>query len=382
MCSTTAARLLLSIFSAVFFSSVAPAQDSQLLGLESGLTDLVFRASRSVVTVEASHRLPTSRFGSAADESYAKELATGIVVDTGGLILVAARPVLDKDRIGVRFEGRLVPAELVAIDFQTELALLRARGINGEPAVIAQTHSCAGQMVLAVGQAHGFRSSPSLGFCAGIRDDGVVQFSMPNLGSGLGTGVFDLSGRLLGIVSGIIGPEPAMATAVPAHKIPGIVAHLLKRGDRRCGFIGITSQEIEISPGLVVPYGGVVPAASRSTRQEIIERGVLIGSVLDSSPAERAGLHVGDLIYAVNSMPINSAAGLASLVKQCQPGTKMSLDLIRREQSLTVPLVVGTKTLTVMAASSPNRLADSLRGALKQLSGKIRQIESRLNGLD
>jgi len=386
MKSMTATRQLVLILGAVFFASGASASESSLHGLENSFTELVFGLSRSIVTVEASRRLSTSRFGSPADETYTREYATGVVVDSGGLILVPARPVLGRDRITVRFDNQVVSAELIAVDYQTELALLRAASTTVVPVTLADRHTCAGQMVVAVGHAHGFRSSPSLGFCAGIRDDGVMQFSIPHIGSQLGTGVFDLSGRLLGIVTELTREQPSLPSAVPAHRIPAIVNHLLHRGDRQSGFAGIRSQEIEITPGIIIQQA-VIPASSGRPHQTIIERGIVVTSVVPVSPASRAGLLAGDLIYAVNGMEVNSAAGLARLVKQSVPGTTLRVDLLRRDQQHSVSLIVGRKSLSLEDDEIPrnqenrDRLADSIRQMLIQMKNQIRLLENRLDEL-
>jgi serine protease DegQ len=383
----TAARHLIVILGAVFFASGAAAADSPLQGLEDSFTELVFGLSRSIVTVEASDLMPTSRFGRPTDETYTKEYTTGVVVDSGGLILVPARPVIGRERITVRFDNQVVSAEVVAIDYQTELALLRAASTTVVPVELVDRQTCAGQMVVAVGHAQGFRSSPSLGFCAGIRDDGVMQFSIPNISSQLGTGVFDLSGRLLGIITELVTEQPSLPSAVPAHRIKAIVSHLLNKGDRRSGFAGIRSQEIEITPGIVISPD-VIPASSGQRYQTTIERGVVVTSVVPLSPASRAGLTTGDLIYAVDGMGINSAAGLASMVKQSEPGTALQLSLLRRDQQLLVSLIVGRKSLSLEAgASSRNpasraRLADSIRQTLIQMKGQIRLLENRLDELE
>jgi|GEM_PF-508854 len=383
-----AARFQAVLLSAAFFGSTVVADEASLNGLESGLTDLVYRLSRSVVTVEAARRLPTSRYGTTVDETYQKETTTGIVVDSGGLILVAARPVLGYDRLTVRYESRTVAADLVAVDYRTELALLRTTQPGGRAPELDTRHACAGQVIIAIGHAFGFRSSPALGFCAGLRDDGVAQFSIPSLGNRLGSGVFDLGGCLLGIVTEVTAREPALVMAVPAHEVPGIVNHLLNQGDRQSGFVGITSQEIEISPGLVLPPGDVIPA-SVGSQANTIERGVVVTTVLPVSPAARAGLVVGDLIYAVDRMPVNSAAGLASLVRQSLPGTQLQLELLRHNRFLSLPLVIGRKSLSLDPGSANDgsaadqaRLVDSLRQALELMRDQLIRLENRLDALD
>ena len=384
----TAARFSTVLLSAVFFAFSGVNAQESLNGLESGLTDLVYRLSRSVVTVEASRQVPTSRFGSAVDQTFRRETTTGIVVDSNGLVLVAVRPILGYEHLMVRYENRTVPAELVAVDYQTELALLRTREPGGVAPDFDTQHACAGQVVIALGHVSGFRSSPALGFCAGLRDDGVLQFSIPSLGTRLGAGVFDLSGHLLGVVSEGTLNDPSIVAAVPAYQLTGIVSQLLNQGDRQSGFAGITSQEIEISPGIVLPSGGTM-LASAGTRPEIVERGVVVTSVVTASPASRAGLLVGDLVFAVDHMPVNSASGLASLVKHSTPGTQLQVDLLRQGQMMTLPLVVGSKSLQMESSlgadqSGPEqaRLVDSLRQALELMRYQLNRLENRINTLD
>jgi len=384
---STAARFCTVLLSAVFFSlSGALAQES-LNSLESGLTELVYRLSRSVVTVEASRQVPTSRFGSTVDQTYRRETTTGIVMDSNGLVLVAVRPILGYERLMVRYENRTVAAELVAVDYQTELALLRTKEPGGVAPDFDTQRACAGQVVLALGHVSGFRSSPALGFCAGLRDDGVLQFSIPSLGTRLGAGVFDLGGHLLGVVSEATLNDPSIVVAVPAYQLTGIVSLLLSQGDRQSGFAGITSQEIEISPGIILPSGGTM-AVSSGARSEVIERGVVVTSVVMSSPASRAGLAVGDLVFAVDRMPVNSASGLASLVKHSLPGTHLKFDLLRQGQIMSLPIVVGRKSLQLESSLGADqsgvesgRLVDSLRQALESMHQQLNRLENRLNTL-
>jgi len=130
-------------------------------------------------------------------------------------------------------------------------------------------------------------------------------------------------------------------------------------------------------------------AATGRFRPTVVERGVVVTSVVPASPASRAGLNIGDLIFAVNSMAVNSAAGLASLVRQSLPGTRLQLDVLRKDQFVTLPLIVGRKSLNlasdafnVRSAPAQRRLVDSLRDALELMRSQLNYLESRLDGLD
>jgi S1-C subfamily serine protease len=387
--SATATRLLNAFLLAVFFTPAGFAQETPLGSLESSLGDLIYGLSRSVVTIEASRKVSGDGFPATGDEAIESAVSSGIVVDSMGHIVVSAPSVVGKDRILVSFGNRLLPARLVAVDYQNELALLDCRIPGSVPVQLSSDQACAGQMVVAIGNAFGVRSAPSLGFCAGVREDGMMQFSIPMTSGAVGGGVFDLSGRLVAIITGGLGEETRVTTAVPAYRIRPTVEHLLRYGDQLSGFAGITTREIEIVPGLRVQSLNSMAGAS-SPADYVIDRGVLVTSVVSGSPAERAGLAVGDLVFGWDQMAVNSAAGLASLVRQSQPGRVVQVDLVRQNLLRTVFLEIGQKTLAHMNipaarddSSLPDqRRIDSLRTILRQVQSEIDDLERRLDRID
>jgi S1-C subfamily serine protease len=302
--------------------------------------------------------------------------------------MVAADAVAGKDRILVTFDKRVLPASLVATDYQSGLSLLEVAPCCGKPVLISDRQACAGQMVVALGSAYGMRAAPSLGFCAGVRQDGTMQFSAPIASGAVGGGVFDLSGRLLGIITGGIGTDRRIALALPAHRIPEIVDHLLTSGDRYAGFIGISVREIEISPATPVPHPGRLATASGKSDQ-ILQRGVVVTSVRAGSPAHQAGLMPGDLVFSVDDIPVNSAAGLERMVLQSPPGRALQIELLRQDRYYAVSVVVDRKQLGRQPAmkrriSSDDgfRKIDSLKRTLQQIKDEILHLEQRLYRLD
>lgn len=368
---------------AVFFSSPIFAADSSLTHIEEGLNDLIYRISRSVVTVEASHRLPAGTYHDASQSGLQSTISSGIIYDSLGRVLVSARAVLGKDRITVTCAGRTCDARLVAVDNQSELALVQAAPGTGRPVNFSDRQTCAGQMVVAIGNAYGVRSTPWLGFCAGVRDDGMMQFSVPTASGTVGGGVFDLAGQLLAVVVGGVGSEKEVMVALPAYRVPDIAELLLTNGDRASGFVGITSQEIEITPGIVIPYPTTL-ATSGERAAEIVSRGIVVTAVVAGSPAYRAGLQVGDLIFSFDDVAVNSAPGLASLVQQSTPGRKVNVELLRQNKYLALGLVIGTKRLTPLnpgAAMWPEGRGQSQVDSLKQVIDHLKQEIYRVEGL-
>ncbi|MBU0982581.1 MAG: S1C family serine protease [candidate division Zixibacteria bacterium] len=377
-------KTLLVFSLAVFLSPATRAADSSLYSLENSISDLVYGLSRSVVTIESLNHSTAAGPGSPVH----RVISSGIVLDSVGHILVSAKSVLGYDRVLVSADNRMVAVDVVAIDHQNDLALLQSPLWSGRPVELATSQACAGRMAIAMGNAFGMRSAPALGFCAGIRDDGVMQFSMPVPSGSIGGGIFDLSGHMLGIITGGMGEDNRMALAVPSYRIREIVTYLLSHGDRQSGFMGLTTREFEVFPGIRIS-GDHMFASVGAASDVTIERGVIVTSTVPGSPAHRAGLQVGDLIFAIDDVPVNSAAGVASFVRQLPPGRNVNVDLIRENQHLSLPLKVGqkvpdtpTRLSEAMPAAQQTAVVDSLKGILNVLKTEITRLEQRISDLE
>ena len=380
-----------SLILAVFFSPAGQAQENRLFTIENDLNDLIYILSRSVVTIEASRRVPANQISSNnCDEALESVVSSGIICDSLGRVIAAASAVVGKDRILVAIDNQVCRARLVAVDYQTELALLECPNMRGQPARFSTRQACAGQMIVALGNAYGVRAAPSLGFCAGVREDGMMQFSVPVTSGAIGGGVFDLSGNLLGLITGGLGEETRVTVALPAYQLPGILDYLLTKGDRESGFVGITSRDIEVQPGIEIRYPQSLAAVGDIGATEVVERGVLITTILPLSPAQRAGLRVGDLVYLYDQVPVNSAAGLARLVRQTPPGKRVDVHLLRNNAPYELTLTTGRKHLNLITGRASlqdntdpdRRVIDSLQQVITELKGDIQKIEERLRQFD
>ena len=371
---------------AVFFSARAYAADSSLYNLEQGFNGLIYDLSRSVVTVESWQRASGNSVAIDGEEVLNHSISSGLICDTLGHILVAAPMVVGHDQVMVDFDRKLLPARLLGVDYFTNLALIQVDSRIGVPVKIAEQQICAGQMVLTLGNAYGMRASPSIGFCAGARGDGNIQFTTPVTSGSIGGGVFDLRGKLLGIVVGAVGPDNQVSQAVPGYRLPDIVDYILAHGDRQAGYLGITTAEIMITPGIEIdPPAGMLQVDSNPRR--VIESGVIITRVVPQSPAERAGLKVGDLIFGFNGAPVSSARTLARQVMQTPPGNAVSIELLRKNIYYDLQAAVGARSLASFGddvsdgtdAVASGTVVDSLSRAITSLKEQLQVLENRLN---
>ncbi len=387
-CSLTARIPLSVLFLAVFFSNTTLAADRPLSNLESGMTDLVYDLSRSIVTVESYRRMAVANGPGGSSESVQTIISSGIVCDSQGNILMLAPNAVGQDRLMIDFESQSVPARIVAVDYYTDLALVCVGQPIGEPVRYSNKQVCAGQMIVALGNAYGLRASPAMGFCAGLRTDGNLQFSVPVASSSVGGGVFDLSGDLIGVITGTLGQESRVALAVPAYQIPSIVAYLRTHGDRQAGYIGVTTTDIEITPPMEVSSPFALASAG-SSAPNTIDQGILVTSIVPGSPAELDGLQKGDLILAVNGRRLSSALELSGMVRQSKPGIVFDISFVRHGSMSSARVEIGPRSYfqlqPLVDVRSPEDTMqpkiDSLTQILNYLKSEVGHLEDRMRHL-
>jgi len=387
--SKTAKVLRLAICLAVFFSVTGFGADSSLYSIETALNDLIHGLSGSVVTVEASKSVSLNSTGGIG-ESVHSLVSSGIIYDSLGHVLVAASSVIGRGRIMVFQNNRAIPAALIGVDYQTGLALLETGTRIGTPVKLASQYLCAGQMVVAIGNAYGLPASPSLGFCAGIRPEGTIQFTSPITAGTIGGGVFDLSGQLVGIISGSLGtgPQTGASLAVPAQQLPGIVQYLLQRGNRPAGFIGLTTTEIEITPGIELT-SDVGFASTGNGARRYIDCGLVVTGVRPATPAAKAGLVKGDLLFSFNRKDITSAFDMKKRIIEARPGTRVEFGFIRHNKPYYIQVEIAPMEASTMGTAFPDyreqadarQTADALFQELSALRRTIIRLERQVEAL-
>lgn len=384
----TVIKALLMFLLAVFFSPTISAQDSALIKFEQGLNELIYNVSQSIVTIEASQPIYPQNYIGNSNEAIYSLISTGLIYDSSGLVLAPAESVSKYATIYIRLDDKTVPAKTIAIDYQNGIALLKMQNCKNSPIKIKVHSGCAGQMVLAVGNAYGIRASSTLGNCAGYRPDGMMQFTALLSPSSQGGGIFSMDGNLIGVIADQVGSNSEIGLAIPAYKIPEIVDYLLKKGDRYAGYLGLSTREIEISPPLKVQLNSKnnqFSMASSSSQIEI-SHGLIVESVAPNSPAYTAGFRNSDLLFQANGMTIDNPIEFATFVKKSSPGSSISFDFLRHNAVYNVSLIVGKQEQKDTDSQEPfgsqsDMLADSILKEIQQMRQQMDVLQERLQKL-
>ncbi len=279
---------------------------------------------------------------------------TGIVWDENGHIVTnlhVVRDVVEHSRqtsLEVQFsDNRVVDAELIGGVFEFDIAVLKVSpgDINElRPITIGSSDDLqVGQKVLAIGYPFGFDQTLSTGVIGGLNRivsteraneflTGLIQTDAAINPGNSGGPLLDSAGRLIGVNTAIVSPTGAYAGlgfAVPVGAVLDSVTRVVEEasGKQRPELLGasVLSRQSALQLGYT---------------EEIIDRGVIVGRVLQNSAAFDAGLLPGDQITAVDGQPLTSGAELRKVVESHEPGDVIELTIIRGQQTgkLSVPL--------------------------------------------
>jgi serine protease Do len=255
---------------------------------------------------------------------------SGVVITPDGFLLTSAHVVGGgARRVRASFvDGRELGLRVVGADPLSDLAVLRADEPAPAPAPLGDAARLrVGQLVVAIGNPHGFESSVTAGVVSAmgrslptragatsrVIDDVIQTDAALNPGNS-GGALVDGRARVVGINTAVAGV--GLGLAVPVNDATReIVAALIRDGRVRRAWIGIA--------GGARPLPPVVAAALGRTR------GVEVVEVIDGSPAARAGVRPEDLVVAVDGEPVHGVNDLQRLLTGERIDQPVELAIVR-----------------------------------------------------
>jgi serine protease Do len=277
-------------------------------------------------------------------------LGSGFIITPDGYILTNAHVVADSDDVTVRLSDakREFKAKVVGVDRRTDVALIKVDAHDLPSAKLGNSSQVEpGQWVAAIGSPFGFDNSISAGIVSATRralpDESFVPFIQTDVAVNPGNSggpLINLKGEVVGINSLIYsrtGGYMGVSFAIPIEVALDVAKQLQATGKVTRGRLGIGIQsltkELAQSFKLDQPVGAVVTN---------VEKG---------SPADKAGLKLGDVILAYNGSKIEDPNELPRLVAATRPGDKATLEVWRNGKAERLAVSVGEFPVEAKAAS-------------------------------
>jgi serine protease Do len=261
---------------------------------------------------------------------------SGVAITSDGFIVTSAHVVDRASRVHASFvDGNEVQAEIVGADPLSDLAVLRADSTDLVPAVLGDaTQLRVGQLVVAIGNPHGFAGSVTAGVVSALGRslptghgrvvDNVIQTDAALNPGNSGGALADGRATVIGINTAVAGV--GLGLAVPINDATRrIIGALMSEGRFRRAYLGIA--------------GGTRPLPPRLGRELSRRAGVEVVDVVAGSPAATAGLRPEDLIVAIDEAPVEGIDDVQRLLVGDRIGERVRLDVLREGRQIALELV-------------------------------------------
>lgn len=268
-------------------------------------------------------------------------LGSGVIVDAGnGLILTNFHVIKDAYQINVTLtDGRELSAEIIGRDADTDVAVIQVESENLSQIPMADSSKLrVGDFVVAIGNPFGLGQTVTSGIVSALGRSGLGIESIEdfiqtdasiNLGNS-GGALVNLRGELVGINTAIYGTgnqgNIGIGFAIPINMAQDIMHQLIDTGEVKRGRLGAQGQDL--TAPLAQAFG--------------IERssGFIVTQIETGSPADKAGIRVGDVIVSANDKPIHSSRDMHNLVGLQRLGQTIVLVLFRKGAEVTLPVEI------------------------------------------
>jgi serine protease Do/serine protease DegQ len=292
-------------------------------------------------------------------EQEIRSAGSGVIIDAErGLVVTSNHVVEHADEIAVTLtDGRRFLAERIGADAETDVAVIKVPAERLSAIALGDSDKLeVGDFVVAIGNPFGIGQTVTLGIVSALRRTGLgikgyedfIQTDAPINPGNSGGALVNLRGELVGINTAIVAPtggNVGIGFAIPINMARQIAEQLVQHGEIRRGQLGITMQDL--TPDLVQAMG----LSGEQT-------GALIAMVAPGSAAERAGLKVGDVITAMDKMPVRGAADVRNRVGLLHIGDETELTILRDKRSITVRATLAAPAKNVVEGSSLSPLLD------------------------
>ncbi|GMQ96797.1 MAG: Do family serine endopeptidase [Gammaproteobacteria bacterium] len=316
-------------------------------------------------------------------EQRVQSLGSGVVMDAKKGYIVTNHHVIEyASEIRITFkDGRQVAAEVIGSDPQADVAVLRVpvKGLTLKAIKTGNSDQLrVGDFVVAIGNPFRLGQTVTSGIVSALGRSGLgieeyedfIQTDASINPGNSGGALVNLRGELIGINTAIYSPGQTAGNigigfAIPVNMVRQLVQQIVKYGEVKRGQLGVGVQDL--NPMLAEALG--------VNRTE----GAVISSVARGSPAQRAGLMVGDVVLEINGRPMRNGSEMRNAIGLLRIGDQSTIKILRNGKERTIRAVIArTNGASLDAGKYDRRLAGLVMSDIDEGSPLYGRIEGVL----
>jgi serine protease DegQ len=281
-------------------------------------------------------------FGERSQPRRTTSLGSGVIVSPDGYVLTNHHVIDGADEIQVVLnDGRQLSARVRGTDPESDLAVLKTEAAN-LPAITFGAHDTlqVGDVVLAIGNPFGFGNTVTMGIVSALgrnhlginRFEDFIQTDAAINPGNSGGALVDASGNLVGINSTIYsqsGGSMGIGFAIPVSLARSVLEQIIRDGEVTRGWLGIEPQDLtrDLAEALALERA----------------EGVLIRGLQQDGPAQKAGVHLRDVIVEIGGRPTPDVPQLLARIAELTPGSSARVKLWREGKPVDVDVTVARR---------------------------------------
>ncbi|GAG54505.1 unnamed protein product, partial [marine sediment metagenome] len=309
---------------------------------------------------------------------------SGFIINQEGYVLTNEHVVRKADKIKVTLsDGREFTGEVIGSDVTSDMAIVKIQADHLPTVTLGDSDKLkVGEIVIAIGNPYGLQQTVTMGVVSAkgrsiptgtggrIYRNFIQTDTAINPGNSGGP-LLNIKGEVVGINTAIIPYAQGIGFAIPINIAKRNIDDLINLGKVRRSWLGVYIQEV--TPEIAEQF-------------DLDEaKGVLVGDVIEGSPAEESGLKRGDIIAKVNDEEVNSPEELQDKIRNIEIGEKANVEVMRDGKEISFVVKIGEMPTLEEEGEYPKEKVFSVQTGLKVeavTSGVAKELElPRVKGL-
>ena len=339
-----------------FFPTRISTSGQKILKEDSVVIDVFKKVSPLVVTVQIQTPQktvlqfnPFEGFSQRVEGGTPQDIGSGFIVSKDGLIVTNKHVVSDASATYkvITSDNKEYEVKQISRDPSNDIAVLKIDAGGLSPVEFGDSQNLqVGQMVIAIGTALGeFRNTVTTGVVSGLgrgitagsvyqgyveQLDNVIQTDAAINPGNSGGPLLDSIGQVIGINVAVAQGAQNIGFAIPVNVVKDALNVFNQSGGKFMGkaYLGVEYQMI----------------SKQSAILNDVPQGAYVVNVVSGSPADKAGIQVGDIITKMDGKALTDTNALSDVIKTKKPGDSISIEIYRDQQPLTLNVTLAEST--------------------------------------